>query len=286
MSLDFARMTRVIVFGGRGWVGQSLVPALRLAGHEVVAPTHGECDVGDAGAVEKLVAAARGGAVVNAAAANTGTADESVLRKVNVLGAGNVASAAFRAGARLVHVSTDLVLDGRRAPYADDAEPSPANAYGRSKAAGEAAVLAACPSAVLVRASHVFDPSTPDPTLRGFMARLAAGEPCRLYTDEIRCPIARPVLAAALAELAASDVAGTLNVAGTEPLSRFDYGVLLLEWFRVPRRERVERARAADLAEPRPLDLTLDVSKARRLLATPLTGVRESLTRGARPANG
>jgi dTDP-4-dehydrorhamnose reductase len=196
---------------------------------------------------------------------------------VNVDGARHVAAAATRTGARLVHVSTDLVLDGRSPPYRDDAPTSAVNAYGRSKAAGEGAVLAACPRAVVVRASHVYDPSTPDAFLRGCIEKLRDGAPCRLFVDEVRCPIARPMLAAALTELVALDLSGTLNVAGAEPLSRFDYGTLLLDHFRVPNRERVEKARAADLVEPRPLDLTLDVSKARALLATPLRGVRETL---------
>jgi dTDP-4-dehydrorhamnose reductase len=270
-------MSRVLLFGGRGWVGQALAPALRAAGHDVTAPRHDACDIAVAADADRIVADVRPDAIVNAAAANTGTADESVLRSVNVDGARHVAVAARRAGARLVHVSTDLVLDGRSPPYSDDARACPVNAYGRTKAAGEAAVLAACPGAVVVRASHVFDPATPDPSLAGFIARLSAGEPCRLYVDEIRCPIARTVLAAALAELVSLDVAGTLNVAGTEPLSRFDYGTLLLDHFRAANRDRVERARAADLAEPRPLDLTLDVSKARSILATPLGRVRDAL---------
>jgi dTDP-4-dehydrorhamnose reductase len=276
-------MSRVLVFGGRGWIGRALVPALRRAGHTVRAPRHDACDVADPRAVERVVAEFRPDAIVNAAAANTGTADEATLSAVNVGGARHAAASAERADARLVHVSTDLVLDGRSPPYADDATPCPVNAYGRTKAAGEAAVLAACPRAVVVRASHVFDPSTPDPSLRGFIGRLRAGEPCRLYVDEIRCPISRPALAAALAELVTADVGGTLNVAGSEPLSRFEYGTLLLEHFRVPRRENVQRARAADLAEPRPLDLTLDVSRARSILATPLGGVRDALRRDEVP---
>ncbi len=270
-------MVSVLVFGGRGWVGQSLVPALQRAGHEVIAPRHDACDISDSTDVARVFTESKPAAVVNAAAANTAIADEAALRAVNVDGARNVAAAARKAKARLVHVSTDLVLDGRHPPYADDAKTCPVNAYGRSKAAGEEMVLTACPGAVVVRSSHVYDPAAPDPSLRGFIEMLRTGAPCRLFTDEIRCPIARPALAAALAELVALDVAGTLNVAGTEPLSRFDYGTLLLDFFRVPKRRNVEEALAAGLTPPRPLDLTLDVSKARKLLATPLRGVRETL---------
>ena len=272
---------RVLVLGGHGWIGRALVPALRRKGHTVVAPRHAECDIADPRAVRRALAASRARAVVNAAAANSGERDEALLAAVNVEGARNVAAAAERAGARLVHVSTDLVLDGRTPPYRDDAPARPVNAYGRSKAAGERAVLAACPSAVVVRASHVYDLRTKDPFLAAFAQRLARGEACRLFTDEIRCPIERRALASALAALVETDVAGSLNVAGAEPLSRFDYGTLLLEWFRVPGRERVERALAAGLADPRPLDLTLDTSKARALLAAPLPGVRATLERAA-----
>lgn len=270
-------MPTVLVFGGGGWVGRALVAALARAGHDVVAPRSAACDVSDPAAVDRAFAAASPGAVVNAAATNSGSGDEAKLAAVNVAGGRNVAAAAARHGARLVHVSTDLVLDGRSPPYADDAAPSPVNAYGRSKAAGEAAVLAACPRAVVVRASHVYDPSTPDAFLASCIEKLRAGTPCRLFVDEIRCPIARPTLAAALTELVALDFAGTLNVAGAAALSRFDYGALLLAHFGAPNRELAQRARAAELADPRPLDLTLDVSKARRLLATPLPGVRETL---------
>jgi len=268
---------RVLVFGGGGWVGAALVVALRRAGHDVAAPTSRETNVADACSTDEAFTAALPDAVVNAAAANTGTVDEAALHPVNVVGAWHVACAAERIAARLVHVSTDLVLDGRAPPYRDDAPAEPVNAYGRSKAAGENAVLAACPRAVVVRASHVYDPTTPDAFLRGCIEKLARGEACRLFIDEIRCPIARPTLAAALTELVALDVAGTLNVAGSEALSRFDYGTLLLDWFDVPRRERIATARAAEFASPRPLDLTLDVSKARSLLATPLLGVRRTL---------
>ena len=271
-------MAKVLVFGGRGWVGQALVSVLTRAGHEVAAPRSEVCDVADARDVDRVFAHTQPAAVVNAAAINPGAGDEARMRAVNAEAARHVAVASARCGARLVHVSTDVVLDGRSAPYRDDAKAAPLNAYGRTKADGEAAVLAACPSAVAVRTSLVYDPAAPDASTRGFIEKLRTGEPCRLFTDEIRCPIARPALAAALTELIALDVAGTLNVAGAEALSRHEFGRLLLDWFKVPKRRNVEAARAADLAEPRPLDLTLDVSKARSLLAAPLLGVRETLS--------
>jgi dTDP-4-dehydrorhamnose reductase len=273
-------LARVLVFGGGGWVGQALVPALVAAGHEVTAPGRAHADVTDGGRVVELAVAIRPHVVVNLAARMPGSAP-ATLTAVNEDGARNVALAAAATGARLVHLSSDAVLDGESAPYADDAPARPVSAYGRSKAAGEAAALAACPNALAVRTSLSFDPALPDPSTSRFIARLAAGERCRLYVDEIRCPLPRAVLAAALSELASSDVRGRLNVAGTQALSRYAFVTLLLEHFGVAGRERVERARVADSDEPRARDVTLDVSRARSLLVTRLPAVRETLAREA-----
>lgn len=268
---------RVIVFGGTGWLGQSLVPRL---GAGAVVPTHAELDASDEVAVLAALRSAGGDAVVNLAAVQPG-APEALLERANHQGAASGARASTALGLRLVHVSTDMVLDGRSPPYADDAPRHALTPYGRSKARGEAAVLEAHPDAVCVRTSLLYDPDVLDRGITGFIRRLEAGAPCRLFVDEIRCPLPRAVLAEALMRLLATDVRGTLNVAGREAVSRHTWGTSLLERFDVPGRERVDTMRAADLeadgAPPRPRDLTLDVSKAQRLLDMRLPGLSEVL---------
>lgn len=242
------------------------------------APGRGEVDVADAASVGAALAAFLPDTVVNLAALNPHAGDEAAMGRVNAVGAGVVARCVRAAGARLVHMSTDLVLDGRSPPYGDDAVADPLGAYGRTKAAGEAAVRAADPGALILRTSLVFDPKTPDRFTRSVLDRIALGVEAPLFVDEIRCPIARGTLSAVLAELVERpDVRGVLNVAGTQALSRHDFGLRLLRRFGATRLDLVRRARAADAAEPRPLDLTLDVSRARSLLATPLRSVDEEL---------
>lgn len=266
---------RVLVLGGSGWLGTAVVPAF-AARFETAAPRHGEVDVADEAAVARAIDAHGAGTVVNLAACNAGAPDE--LHRVNALGAGCVARAARTRGARLVHMSTDLVLDGREAPYGDDAPARPVNAYGRSKAAGETAVRAEDAGALVLRTSLVFDAAAPDRFTRSVLERLARGEPAALFVDEVRCPIARTRLADVLAELVERpDVSGTLNVAGTQALTRAAFAMRLLRRFGAARLDLVREARAADAPEPRPLDLTLDVSRARALLRTPLVGVDEEL---------
>jgi dTDP-4-dehydrorhamnose reductase len=83
--------------------------------------------------------------VINAAAYTAVDKAESEKDKayeVNVRGAANIAKAAEHSGARLIHISTDFVFDGRKSkPYRPDDKPNPISVYGASKLQGEEAVL-------------------------------------------------------------------------------------------------------------------------------------------------
>ena len=100
----------------------------------------------------------------------------------------------------------------------------------------------------------------------------------------LRQPIWVETLADALVRLAfdVRDHAGPLNVAGESVLSRDAFGRRMLAFWDVEGHERVETIRAASLPTPPPLDLRLDVSRARELLGMPLPGV-ESVLQSAGP---
>ena len=187
-------------------------------------------------------------------------------------------------------VSTDAIFDGHSAPYDEDAAPSPITPYGRSKAAGEAAVLAKHDDAVAVRTSLLWDPTAVDRGTASFAARLARAEPCRLFTDEIRCPISRDALAECLVRLLEVPWRGVLNIAGREALSRHEFGMLLLRHFGVEGLDAVEAVQAAGLeaagAPPRPRDLTLRVDRAERVLGLQLPGVRALLPSAGSEGHG
>jgi dTDP-4-dehydrorhamnose reductase len=145
---------RWLVTGAGGMLGQDMVAALRHRGDDVTGLGRPDLDVADEGAVQDVVCRFRPAVVVNCAAWTA--VDEAEDREeealaVNGRGAANVAAACARSGARLVHVSTDYVFrgDGRR-PYAEDDPPAPRTAYGRTKLAGERAVLSLLPDAAYV----------------------------------------------------------------------------------------------------------------------------------------
>lgn len=191
----------------------------------------------------------------------------------------NVARACADAGAALVHVSTDVVLDGERSPYTDDAEPAPVHEYGRRKAAAECTVRETVPEAAIVRTSLIVRADPPDRTTGWVVDGLRNNHPVRLFTDEIRCPIAVEDLAAQLWELAALPPerrAGAWNLVGPEALSRFALGLLIARRFRLDP-WAVLPGRHADSPMPRPRDLRLLTPRADRELRARARPVSEVL---------
>ncbi|NJO00212.1 MAG: sugar nucleotide-binding protein [Anaerolineales bacterium] len=221
-------------------------------------------------------------AIIHAAAVNPGQGDDETMRQVNALGSRYIAEAAVAVGARLVHVSSDMVHDGKHAPYADDAPPSPLSGYGRSKAEAEAAVAEIDPTAAVVRTSLIYGLAEMDRGTEGFVARLRANQPLVLFSDAIRQPVWVESLAGALLKLAAekADFAGLLNVAGRQVLSREEFGRRMLQWWQVDPGDRLQSGRAADISAAIPLDLRLSVSKAEQILQMRLPGVDEVLAQG------
>jgi dTDP-4-dehydrorhamnose reductase len=134
-----------LVTGASGMLGQDLVSRLRRDGATVTPLAHRDLDVTDDDEVDGAFRRIRPDVVVNCAAwtaVDDAEAREARALAVNGHGAANIAAACAATGARLVQVSTDYVFDGlAQRPYAEDAVPAPRTAYGRTKLAGEAAVL-------------------------------------------------------------------------------------------------------------------------------------------------
>jgi len=139
---------RMLVTGAAGMLGSDLIPYLRTRGHAVVGVDL-EVDIRDPAQVDACVADVAPEAIIHAAAwtdVDAAEADEAAAHAVNADGAGNVARAAARRGAGLVYISTDYVFDGTAGrDYTEDDPTAPIGAYGRTKRAGELAVLEAHP---------------------------------------------------------------------------------------------------------------------------------------------
>jgi dTDP-4-dehydrorhamnose reductase len=245
---------RLLVTGGSGYLGSELVLRSSAVG---LSSRHG--DVRNVEAVARLFTRHRPDAVIHTAYRQDGPG----FRETNVEGSANVAREAARIGARLIHVSTDVVFDGRAGrPYVEDDEPTPITEYGRSKARAEQQVAAAHRYALIVRTSLIYGGAAPS------KHELAARDPRNVfYTDELRSPVQVGDLAEALLQLVRLDVSGPLHVAGADGVSRCEFARLV-----AGRDVRCEPA-----PPTRPLDCRLDSSRAERLLRTRLRGVHEIL---------
>lgn len=139
---------RWLVTGAGGMLGHDLCAVLNgFSDSEVIAATRSDLDVTDAAAVRAAVAGAD--VVLNAAAWTDVDGAEAAEGAATAINGHAVRHLAAAAGPRLIHFSTDYVFDGTATkPYPEGEARSPVNAYGRSKAVGEKAVLAAGGSVV------------------------------------------------------------------------------------------------------------------------------------------
>ncbi|MCK5734290.1 MAG: NAD(P)-dependent oxidoreductase [Candidatus Latescibacteria bacterium] len=275
---------KLLITGGSGYLGRHLT-AKAVERFEVCATYHRHAgriragqpiplDLTNREDVFRVIAGAKPHAVIHTAAINPGDGTDARMWSVNVEGSRSVAEASASVGARLVHVSSDSVHNGRHAPYPDEVAPSPINGYGRSKAAAEAAVIEAYPGAAIVRTSLIYGLTAEmDRGTAGFVERIEAGEMLTLFDDVIRQPIWVESLSEALLSLATLDFAGTLNVAGRQAMSREEFGRKMLDRWNVDLRGLVRSGRAAELSDAIPLDLRLSVDKAEALLNMVFPGV-------------
>ena len=160
-------MSRWLVTGAGGMLGQDMVTCLERAGQTALALTRQDLDITDQAAVTATVLGRRPDFVVNCAAwtaVDEAEAHEDEALEVNGGGARLVAEACATSGARLIHMSTDYVFAGdARRPYAEHDRCMPRTAYGRTKLAGERAVAELLPgSGYIVRTAWLYGAHGPN----------------------------------------------------------------------------------------------------------------------------
>ncbi|GAB2776853.1 dTDP-4-dehydrorhamnose reductase [Terrabacter koreensis] len=189
---------RALVTGAGGLLAHDLVPGLKQAGWVVTALGRADLDITDP--AQCLAAIEGHDLVVNTAAytaVDAAETDEAAAFAVNAVGAANVARACSRAGARVVHLSTDYVFDGTATePYAVDHPVAPRSAYGRTKAAGEWAVRALQPDSWIVRTAWLYGAGGPN--FVATMLTLAAQRDTLSVVDD---QVGQPTWTADVAEL-------------------------------------------------------------------------------------
>ena len=190
----------LLIFGKNGQLAQALARSLRARGEayhcvgrdKLNLLTHPE----NAAA---LIRQAKPMAVINASAfndVNGAETQEAQARTLNAKAPGIMAAACKQADIPFIHISTDYVFDGARVGfYAPQDKPNPLNAYGRSKAAGERAVIAAGGQSLILRTSWVYDG-----TSKNFLTTMLRLAKERTHLDIVNDQFGRPTYAGHLAE--------------------------------------------------------------------------------------
>ncbi|MEV4246786.1 dTDP-4-dehydrorhamnose reductase [Streptosporangium canum] len=203
-------MSRWLITGASGMLATELLGRLQAAGESVLALRRDELDLRDGPAVRHLVSACRPDTVVNCAAwtaVDDAETHEAEALAVNGDGVRALAEACERLGARLIQPSTDYVFDGTALdPYREDARTCPVNAYGRTKLAGEQAVLEVLPeTGYVVRTAWLYGA-----TGKNFVRTMADLERTRPSLDVVDDQVGPPTWAGDLA-------AGIIELGRTGP---------------------------------------------------------------------
>lgn len=241
---------KVLVTGARGQVGRALISAAP-AGTELQAAGHAELDIGDAAAVDALVGASRPDVIVNAAAytaVDRAETEPEAAHRVNAQGPANLARAAARNDARLLHLSTDFVFDGQSsAPYGPLDQTNPLSVYGSSKLAGERAVSELLPErSVILRTAWVYD-ATGRNFVQTMLRLMRERGTVRVVADQVGSPTAAGSIAEALwTIIARPEMSGVNHWTDSGIASWYDFAVAIAE-------EWAQATRAASIATVIPI---------------------------------
>lgn len=283
---------KMLVFGGSGRTGQVLVRVARQMGWQVQAPAHAECELADARAVSDFVLASDAECVVNAAAVSGLEAcldDPLKAHLVNAVAPAAMALACRHTGARFVHLSTDYVLDGRRAGKKNEsAKCKPVSVYGESKREGELQVLEALPGALVARVSWICGNPQKPAFVEQMLAKALAGQALAAIEDKESMPTDAVDIARVVLAMATNPLGGVLHVcAGGEPVSWYDCAVLALKaaveagyLSAVPDVAGQKRAEVSFFREERPPYTAMDNSKLLSL-GIPMPGAADTIRRVA-----
>ncbi len=291
-------LPRILVTGGRGQLGSGLSGVADAPGRDELDLTRPESI---AAALDRHVP----DVVINAAAftdVDGAEADEDAARAINVDGAASLAVACRDRGIRLVHISTDYVFSGEvpgggdpaTAPALEPHDPTaPATAYGRTKLAGERAVLATLPEATIVRTAWLYTGPAreglgiPGGDFVATMVRLERErEEITVVDDQWGSPTFTQALTGGLLEMLAAEKVGrvdtrglTLHAAGGGRATWYDLAREVFAWYGAdPERVRPCTTEQFPRPAPRPAFSVLSDAEWRAAGLAPLPDWRADLT--------
>jgi dTDP-4-dehydrorhamnose reductase len=227
----------ILIFGAGGQLGLDLQRCAMQRAVPFMAFSRAEVDITDTGAVSRAVDETRPTVVVNGAAytkVDLAETETDAARFGNEIGPGVIAAACASRHTPLIHISTDYVFDGEKeGAYAETDAIAPLGVYGRSKAAGEAAVRAAAARHIILRTSWVYG-EFGNNFLKAILRLARDRDELRIVADQRGCPTSTRDLAEAILRIAPKladeeDLYGTYHFAGTGATSWHGFASRIIE---------------------------------------------------------
>lgn len=251
----------VAVIGATGQLGSDISAAFESAGDKVSRLGHDDIEISSFESVRNSLETIRPGIVVNTAAyhhVEKCEGDPAKTFAVNALGARNLAQVTAALGAKLVHISTDYVFDGKKnTPYTEHDPAVPVNVYGNSKLAGENFVRSTNPQHFVMRVSGLYGMNPcrakGGPNFVETMLKLSRErEELRVVDDEFATPTPTAEVARQLVLLARTSEYGLYHATAEGFCSWYEFARAIFD--ATGTKVRLERARPGEFPAkvPRP----------------------------------
>jgi dTDP-4-dehydrorhamnose reductase len=278
-------MKRVLVCGSNGLLGQRLAllfdsddeyEVLHSSHHRSFAQEdifidYTQLDISNRGDVKSLVTSFRPDVILNAAAmtnVDTCEREREQAWKMNVTAVENLMEVCRRIDAKLVHISTDYVFDGKAGNYSEEDRVNPINYYGKTKLAGENILVSSGIDCTILRTIVVYGTGV---NVRNNFAlwvinNLHENKTINCADDQISNPTYVHDLAAVMKQCIEVDAKGIFHIAGAESVSRFDFAIRAAEIFGYDI-SLINKTKSNDLQQfaLRPLNTSFNIEKAKKI---------------------
>ncbi|NJO40042.1 MAG: NAD(P)-dependent oxidoreductase [Cyanobacteria bacterium CRU_2_1] len=269
-------MKKLLITGASGFLGWHLCQSAQ-AHWEVYGTYHAhpislpgtalfQADLTDFRSLQLLIQTIQPDAIVHAAALsqpNACQANPEASHRINVMASWNLAGLCAESGIPIAFTSSELVFNGLNPPYREMDPVSPINLYGEQKVAAEIGILERCPDAVICRMPLMFGVAPyAQSFVQPFVERLRSGQVLNLFVDEIRTPVSGTSAAQGIL-LALDKTKGRIHLGGKERLSRYEFGLMLIEVLQLTDVKINPCCQAnVPMTAPRAPDLSMDSSIA------------------------
>lgn len=204
--------------------------------------------------------------------------EKELAYKVNVEGTKNIVDASQYTKSKMIYISTDYVFDGKKGSYKESDKPNPINYYGKTKLEGEKFIDVK--NGIIVRTSiYGWNIIKEKKSFSSWIIdELTDNKQINVFVDQFNSMMLVNNIAEALKEIIDKDLNGILNIASSERISKYNFAIKLAEIFDL-NKDLINPIKNNDVAgyEKRPLDVSLDIAKAKKLLKTELLDINNSL---------